>query len=310
MEINASVTDGKKAGFKLFEHPWLAMLAVMLVTVVSIYATAIVVFVILGMPDDKPLGQFLQSISHYLLCTLLLVPFILRLPKGKGSYGKYLEDIGLTRVQPFFRLLLLGLSCSLILMFSQAGATIIYRLFEGIPLNWNFIRQIFDLSGDLPPQSAGLLITIPSMFEELVFRGIVLTTFLNRYSTRNAIIFSSLGFGLMHLLNLANGRDLVWVLGQVAWAFCLGLFYGYIFVSTKSLLPPMIVHYLGNAFIGSLTGYLQARASIEIQALYGVIFSLGIVPTSLMILWSRFYISRWLPAGEQRQSARVQFAAI
>jgi membrane protease YdiL (CAAX protease family) len=237
MEINASVTDGKKAGFKLFEHPWLAMLAVMLVTVVSIYATAIVVFVILGMPDDKPLGQFLQSISHYLLCTLLLVPFILRLPKGKGSYGKYLEDIGLTRVQPFFRLLLLGLSCSLILMFSQAGATIIYRLFEGIPLNWNFIRQIFDLSGDLPPQSAGLLITIPSMFEELVFRGIVLTTFLNRYSTRNAIIFSSLGFGLMHLLNLANGRDLVWVLGQVAWAFCLGLFYGYIFVSTKSLLP-------------------------------------------------------------------------
>ena len=75
----------------------------------------------------------------------------------------------------------------------------------------------------------------------------------------------------------------------------MGLFYGYVFVRTRSLLVPMIVHYLGNVFIGSLTAYLQSRASIEMQALYGVIFSLGIVPTTLMILWARFFINRWIP---------------
>jgi hypothetical protein len=62
----------------------------------------------------------------------------------------------------------------------------------------------------------------------------------------------------------------------------------------------MIVHYLGNVFISSLTGYMQARASIEIQTLYGVIFSLGVVPTILMILWTRFFTSRWLPGDDAR----------
>jgi membrane protease YdiL (CAAX protease family) len=168
----------------------------------------------------------------------------------------------------------------------------------------NFVRQLFDLSGDLPPGSPSLLVSFPSIFEEVVFRGIVLTVFMGKYSERKAIIFSALGFGLMHLLNLASGRELVWVLGQVVWAFILGLFYGYIFVRTRSLLPPMIVHYLGNAFIGSLTGYMQSRASIEIQAIYGVIFSLGIIPTTLMILWTRFFVSRWLPSGQSQNSVR------
>jgi len=52
---------------------------------------------------------------------------------------------------------------------------------------------------------------------------------------------------------------------------------------------------LGNVFIGSLVAYIQTRASIEIQVLYGVIFSLGMVPITLMILWTRFFASRWLP---------------
>ena len=224
----------------------------------------------------------------------LFVPFVLRLPKGKRTYRQYLDDIGLTRVQPFIRLVLLGLSCYIILALSQAAASFMYRLSEGLPITWSFVRRVFDLSGDLPPGSSSLLVSFPSVFEEVVFRGIVLTVFLGKYSERKAIIFSSLGFGLMHLLNLASGRELVWVMGQVIWAFILGLFYGHVFVRTRSLLPPMIVHYLGNVFIGSLTGYMQSRTSIEMQALYGVIFSLGIVPTTLMILWARFFSSRWL----------------
>ncbi|HSG44698.1 MAG TPA: CPBP family intramembrane glutamic endopeptidase [Anaerolineales bacterium] len=151
-----------------------------------------------------------------------------------------------------------------------------------------------DISGDLPPESASLFISIPSMFEEVGSRGIVLTVFLSKYSERKSIIFSSLSFGLLHLLNLLNGADVVWTLGQVVWAYIIGLFYGYVFVRTRSLLPSMIVHYLGNVFIGSLTGYMQASASIATQILYGVTFSLGIVPVTLMILWTKFFTSKWL----------------
>lgn len=287
----------EKTKFRLCEHPWLSLVAVMVTSVVSICLAGIVIFGLIGLPDYLPTSQFLQAISYHILTGFIIAPFILRLPQGKRTFRQYLGDIGLSRVRPFIRLVLLALSCYVILALSQTAASFVYRLFEQQPINGSFVRRVFNLSGDLPPHSSSLLLSLPSIFEEVAFRGIVLTVFLSKYSERKSIIFSAMGFGLMHLLNLTNGRELVWVMGQVVWAFILGLFYGYVFVRTRSLLPPMIVHYLGNVFIGSLTGYLQSRASIEIQALYGVIFSLGVIPTALMILWTRFFSSRWLPGG-------------
>jgi membrane protease YdiL (CAAX protease family) len=295
-----------KNKFRLHEHPWLSLLAVILTTVFSIFLSGIFIFGWIGLPNDSSSVQCIQGISYHILTGFILAPFVLRLPKGKRTFRRYLDDIGLSRLRPFLQLVLLALSCYLILALSQAAASFTYRLFEGQPINWWFVRQVFDLSGDLPPGSASLLISIPSIFEEVAFRGIVLTVFLNKYSERKSIIFSSLGFGFIHMLNLAVGRELVWVLGQVVWAFAIGLFYGYVFVRTKSLLPSMLVHYLGNAFIGSFTSYLQINASIEIQALYGVIFSLGVIPTTLMILWTRFFTSKWLPDNKNPGRSQVE----
>ena len=292
----------KKRKFQLHKHPWLSLLAVVITIVVSTILAISLVFA-LGLSPFASSGQFTNDIAFQFLTVFIFVPFVLRLPKGKRTYRQYLDDIGLTRVQPFIRLVLLALSCYVILALSQVAASFVYRFFEGLPITWDFVSRVFDVSGDLPPGSPSLLISFPSIFEEAVFRGIVLTVFLGKYSQRNSIIFSALGFGLMHLLNLAGGRELVWVLGQVVWSFILGLFYGYIFVKTRSLLPLMIVHYLGNVFIGSLTGYMQSRASIEMQGLYGIIFSLGIVPTTLMILWTRFFASKWLPSSQSPVSS-------
>ena len=232
--------------------------------------------------------------SYYLLycCT-----FVLRLPKGRSSYRDYLRDIGLTRIRPFFLLVLLGVSCYLILAFFQASTSWIYHLLHGLPLTWSVIGSSLDISRDLPPQSQSLLLSFPSIFEEVAFRGILLTVFLGKYSQRKSIVFSSLGFSLMHLLNLTNGMDTLWVLGQVPWSFIIGLFYGYVFVRTRSLLPSMIVHYLGNVFVGTLAGYIQAMAKVEIQVLYGVILTFGVVPITLMILWTRFYCRKWIPGS-------------
>lgn len=288
-------THTEKRKFQLREHPWLSLLAIMAASVLSIYLSGSVIFGLIGLSDKSPSVQFAQGMSYHILTSFILAPFVLRLPKGKRTFRQYLRDIRLSTMQPFVQLVLLALSCYVILALSQACASLVYRISEGLPVTVSFIRQIFDLSGDLPPGSPSLLVSFPSIFEEVAFRGIALTVFLSRYSERKSIVFSSIGFGLMHLLNLGSGREFVWVMGQVVWAFAIGLFYGYVFIRTRSLLPSMIVHYLGNVFIGSLTGYLQSRASIEVQALYGVIFSFGVVPTALMIRWTRFFSSRWLP---------------
>jgi membrane protease YdiL (CAAX protease family) len=284
----------KKQRFQLYKHPWLSVLAVYAVTILSNVVVGTVVFGFLGLPENMPWVQFLQGIAYHVLTVFVLVPFVLHLPNGKRTFKQYLEDIGLSRFDLFIPLILLGLSCYLILAFSQVTGTFIFRSTERFPITLGFIKQVLDLSWDLPPKSTSLLVSIPSVFEEMTFRGVLLTVFLQRYSSRKSIIFSSIAFGLIHALNLVMGGELIWVLGQVVWAFSIGLFYGYVFVKTRSLLPSMIVHYLGNAFIGSITMYFQNRASIEIQALYGVLFFFGILPTTLMILWTKFYTSRWL----------------
>lgn len=300
MEPTSNTFQTEKGKFRLHEHPWLSLLAFIVSTVFSIALTGTVIFGWIGLSGSSFTGQLAQESSFKILSSFLLAPLVLRLPKGKRTYKQFLDDIGLTRVQPFVRLVLLALSCYVILALSQAAASFMYRLLEGQPITWNFLQQVFDLSGDLRPNSPSLLFSIAGALEEVAFRGIVLTVFLGKYSERRSIIFSSLGFGLMHLLSLTSGRELVWVLGQVAWASIIGLFYGYVFVRTRSLLPPMIVHYLGNVFVGSLSGYMQSRASIEIQTLYGIILSFGAVPTTLMILWARFFASRWLTGDASR----------
>ena len=296
MEPLITNAQTEKRKFRLYDHPWLSLLAMILTSIFSILLSGIVIFGILKQPDGSPTVQFVQAMSFHILSGFILAPFVLRLPKGKRTYKQFLDDIGFTRAQPFFRLVLLAVSCYLILALSQAAASFIYRFLEGLPINGDFVRRVFDLSGDLNPDFPSLLISFPSIFEEVGSRGIVLTVFLSRYSVRKSIIFSSLGFGLLHLLNLLNGAEVVWVMGQIVWAFIIGLFYGYVFVKTKSLLPSMIVHYLGNVFIGSLTGYMQSRASVDVQVLYGVTLSLGIIPTTLMILWTKFFTSKWLTA--------------
>lgn len=286
--------DSKKEHSRLFEKPWLALLAVMGASIFSIFLTGALIYGVLGYLDDEPLVNFIQQLCFHVLTGFIIAPFILRLPKGKSSFRKYLENIGLTRLKPFFRLVLLGLSCALILALSQAAASLVYRLFEGNPVNGRFLREVFNFSSLHPSRTLDLLLTLPSVFEEVAFRGIALTVFLGKYSERKSIIFSSIGFSLMHLLNLTNGRELEWVLGQLVWSFILGLFYGYVFVRTKSLWPSMIIHYLSNLTISILSGYVIGRASVPMEILYQIVFSFGILPTVLMILWTRYFSKRWL----------------
>jgi membrane protease YdiL (CAAX protease family) len=302
-------TQKQKRDFRLYEHPWLSLLVAIAAYAFSEILVGIVAYILVRSLSTTPTEQFIRSTSSRILTVFIIAPFILRLPKGKRAFRQYLDDIGLSRVQPFFRLLLLAFSCYAILALSQVAASFTYRLFEGLPITWSFFRwQIFDLSGDLPPNSLSLLISFPSIFEEMLFRGIVLTVFLRKYSERQSVVFSSVGFGLWHLLGLLVGGEPVWFMGMVVWAFVLGLFYGYVFVRTRSLLPPMIVHYLGNLFISSLVGYIQTRASIETQVLYGIVISQGIIPTALMILWARFFSSKWLPGGGDRSQQYAEEA--
>jgi len=289
-----SVADQPGRGkFELFEHPWVGLGVFVLTWILVLILLAVLLFGFLKLSSDSPTAGFAQSLLSHLLTLFVIVPYVLRLPKGKRTFIQYLDDIRLSKMQPLGRLLLLAVSCFLILAFCQAAGSLVFRLSRGLPLTWEFVRlSVLDFSGDLPPGSPSLLVSFPSIFEEVAFRGVILTLFLSRYSEWKSILISAVAFGCMHVFNLVSGRELARVLGQVVWASILGIFYGYLVIRTGSLLPAMIVHYLGNVFVGSLTGYIAALASIEVQALYGIVFSFGLLPTSLLILWTRFFTFR------------------
>jgi membrane protease YdiL (CAAX protease family) len=292
--------------FQLAEYPWLSLLIVILAEAIGQVLFGVLIIGLFRRPGDAPATQFAVALLGHIAVLLILVPFVLRLPGGTRSFRAYVDTIRLSKVQPFFQLLLLGLSCYLILALCQASGVLVYRATQGQPIMGAFVRSILNLSGDLPPQSSSWLVSLPSALEEVALRGVILSLFLTRYPRPTSVVIAALSFGATHLLNLASGRELVWVLGQVVWASILGLFYGVLVLKSGSLWPAMLVHYLSNLFVGSLTSYLQASASIQTQALYGVMFSFGFVPTTLMILWVIGFTAVWPIVGEKvRKSEAV-----
>jgi membrane protease YdiL (CAAX protease family) len=302
--------EHNKTRFEFADHPWISMIVFCVLSWVLIILFAII----------SNFTSLFDPSTGFLLMVVIVTPFVMRIPRTKHSFSghlddvrqsrkgpniwlailaffaycrDYLDEIRLTRVRPIIPLLLLGLSCWVILAFSQVVGTIVFRLTQGKPLTAAFVLSTISIAGDLPPRSMSLFTSFGSVFEEIAWRGIFLSLFLGFYSKRKAVIMAALGFSILHLINLTGDRPTIWVMGQLVWTFILGLWYGYSVIKTDSLIPAMMVHWLGNSFIGSITNYLQINATPTVEALYGVIFSLGIVPTGLMVLWVRYLSFKW-----------------
>ena len=100
------------------------------------------------------------------------------------------------------------------------------------------------------------LITAP-IFEELLFRGIILNGLLNKYknSSKKAIIYSAMAFGLVHL-NIPQGIN----------AFIGGIILGSIYYYTKSMKLPIFAHFINN-----LITFVPVPESLIFKFIYIVI---------------------------------------
>ena len=278
--------------FSLSRRPWLFSFLALFFWFLCNLLVIITLAWILQLEDQTQIQAPWPTLLANLLMVFIVAPFVLGFP-GKGhTYREYLSEIRLTKMRPLLGFILLGLSCYLILALSQAAGVLVYRLLEGLPVDGSFIRRSFVLANDLPPRSNSWLISLPSIPEEAVWRGVVLAAFLRLYDQRKSIIFSALVFGALHIFAVL-GRPPTWAVGNVVWAAIFGLFYGYVTLKTDSLLPAMIVHYLGNLFVGTITAYIQANGSVQQVVVYGIVSRWGIIPTILMILWTRVFTTHW-----------------
>lgn len=80
-----------------------------------------------------------------------------------------------------------------------------------------------------------MLVVAAPVFEELIFRGIMLEGLLKQYTPLKSIVISSLLFGLVHLNP--------W---QFITGFVIGIFSGWVYYRTRSLMPSIIIHAAAN----------------------------------------------------------------
>lgn len=98
---------------------------------------------------------------------------------------------------------------------------------------------------------AALLLMIHALFEEVVFRGLVMVALIAAWgeTTRGltrGVLLSSLIFAGMHLVNVLGGNPLPIVLLQGVGAFFLGILFCALLLSGRSIYPVVFLHGLLN----------------------------------------------------------------
>lgn len=174
---------------------------------------------------------FIEGLSYYIAVAVTLLIIFLLIPKKK------LKQLGISKSNNEENIM------HIVLLLLIGGFNIIGLFQQGIAENIlnAFVRALY----------VGIV-------EELIFRGYIFSAFEIKFDKYKAIIFSSIVFGLFHLINLTH-NPVMTVLLQVIYTTMFGIGFSILRVRTKSLLMPILIH----SFI-DVTCFLSADVSSNI----------------------------------------------
>ncbi len=109
--------------------------------------------------------------------------------------------------------------------------------------------------------------------EEMIFRGFLFKSLLERDPVPAAVSISAVTFGIGHIVNLLAGQGGIESLIQVIFAVAWGYLFTLVFYKSGSLIPCIISHGLVDVFSkfqagGSDSDYIYAAAAVVISAGY------------------------------------------
>ena len=166
-----------------------------------------------------------------------------------------------------------------------------------------FAKQQWELN---PKLTANLMVTgiwwnIKSvLFEELIFRGVLLYILIKKLGHAKAIIISAIAFGIYHWFS----HEVIGNPTQMAITFIvtgtMGLVYAYGYAKTFSLYIPIAIHLgwnLTSSFIfsKSIIGdqlFTQVKPVPEVQVGYFIYFCIIIIPLLSAILINYFMLKK------------------
>ncbi|MDD6154661.1 MAG: CPBP family intramembrane metalloprotease [Eubacteriales bacterium] len=113
--------------------------------------------------------------------------------------------------------------------------------------------------------------------EELIFRGFLFKALEAKDGLKEAVIISSVTFGIGHIVNLLAGQASLQTVVQVFFAIAWGFIFTFVFYKSGSLIPGIIAHGLVDAFSKFSKGYGVEAATTLDWVYMGVTILIAIV---------------------------------
>lgn len=117
------------------------------------------------------------------------------------------------------------------------------------------------------------------VIEEVIFRGFLFKA-MCKDNIKFAVFVSSITFGIGHIVNLLNGKDLIPTLLQICYAAAIGFLFTIIFYKGKSLLPCIMTH----GAVNSLSIFAVNNASLLYAVITAALLSIVSIAYALWIL--------------------------
>ena len=173
------------------------------------------------------------------ILVFVLVPLILGIRRGSGWMGRHLTAM---RVGP-------GARPRRVLGATVLASVALVVLIVGLAAGSGVFNVDFGVLVRDEQWVILFLALVPGIWEELTFRGAILTSLQQRYTSRAAVLISATLFGLFHLGNFWGSDDTVAVIAGVVAATFLGIGWGYLVVASGSVLPAMFLHYIVDVLL-------------------------------------------------------------
>lgn len=182
-----------------------------------------------------------------------------------------ISKLTLPNIQTIFLLFLLSVSSIILTRPLSNIIEFIVKLGEGSLKFLIFVIPQFNIDILIKMIGAGILAPI---FEEILFRKIILGHLLKKYSASIAIIISSVFFALGHLRFYDIGTLTIW-----------GIILGFIYFKTNSIGAAILLH----SFIGLLTFFIQDEFIEFSGHLFLIYFSLTLIFVTMVVLIVKYF---------------------
>lgn len=202
------------------------------------------------------------------------MPFLLNLGREDSNIKKYLKFD--------FKGTLLGIISFTAFSFLGIGIATTLGIYRG-DFSVVFARPDIQPEPDVVGWGYFILALVPGIWEELAFRGLIMTRLQNQFKTGWTIFLGSVFFALFHLSNL-DVQHPSNVIGDLIMAFLFGLAWGLMKTRTGSVVPTMISHYLVDS-LGAVFLNVDAADSVSVMIFF---LSLTLAFTVVNILITKF----------------------